>query len=202
MENPTYEVHRAVFPYLKILLKPAEKVLDLGAGDGKLSKQLKEIGADVYACDKEDDCSAKGIRFKKADIEKGIPYPKKTFDYVMSMEVIEHLENPWHLFREVNRILKPNGIFIFSTPNTNCINSRIRYLFTGRLPYFSPHAYARIHHITPVFFWNVDRMIENKFKIKRIFYKNHTIPKTRIKIPFKHSLFAENIIYILEKIKK
>jgi len=47
------------------------------------------------------------------------PYPDDRFDTVICCELLEHLyEDPMHLMSEVNRILKPGGMLLLSTPNT------------------------------------------------------------------------------------
>lgn len=47
------------------------------------------------------------------------PYPDDRFDAVICCELLEHLyEDPMHLMSEVNRILKPGGRLLLSTPNT------------------------------------------------------------------------------------
>jgi len=45
------------------------------------------------------------------------PFEDKSVDVVLSVDVIEHLENPWLHLREIKRILKPNGVAIVTTPN-------------------------------------------------------------------------------------
>ncbi len=39
------------------------------------------------------------------------------FDVVFSDNVLEHLDDPLTVFREVCRVLKPGGLFLFKTPN-------------------------------------------------------------------------------------
>ncbi len=46
-----------------------------------------------------------------------LPFPDATFDLVVSVWVVEHLETPEKVFAEVARVMKPNGHFIFLTPN-------------------------------------------------------------------------------------
>jgi 2-polyprenyl-3-methyl-5-hydroxy-6-metoxy-1,4-benzoquinol methylase len=46
-----------------------------------------------------------------------LPFHDESFDVVTANMVVEHLEAPDTQFREIARILKPNGIFIMHTPN-------------------------------------------------------------------------------------
>jgi SAM-dependent methyltransferase len=51
-----------------------------------------------------------------ANVER-IPYEDDRFDVVFSDNVLEHLYEPEEAFREVARVLKPGGVFLFKTPN-------------------------------------------------------------------------------------
>ena len=44
------------------------------------------------------------------------PFKDETFDYITAGEILEHLEKPEEMVKEMIRILKPNGIFVVSTP--------------------------------------------------------------------------------------
>jgi ubiquinone/menaquinone biosynthesis C-methylase UbiE len=46
-----------------------------------------------------------------------LPFRKDSFDLVTANMVVEHLDDPETQFREIGRILKPGGRFIFHTPN-------------------------------------------------------------------------------------
>jgi len=52
------------------------------------------------------------------------PFEDNTFDYITAGELIEHLEKPEELIKEMMRILKPSGTFALSTPfeeeNNDC----------------------------------------------------------------------------------
>ena len=48
-----------------------------------------------------------------------IPFEDNLFDAVYFTEVLEHIAvtNPTVIFTEIRRVLKPNGLLVFSTPN-------------------------------------------------------------------------------------
>jgi len=65
-----------------------------------------------------------------------LPYQDNTFDVVFCTEVVEHTFNPIHIIREVNRVLKKGGIFIFSVPNVAAWQKRL-LLLVGRNIYYA-----------------------------------------------------------------
>jgi len=77
------------------------------------------------------------------DAEKDpFPYPDGHFSTVLCCELIEHLfEDPMHLMCEVNRILKPGGHLVLTTPNIAALRG-ISAILQGYHPGFF-HAYIR-----------------------------------------------------------
>ncbi|MFH1833030.1 MAG: class I SAM-dependent methyltransferase [Candidatus Levyibacteriota bacterium] len=109
-------------------------VLDAACGDGGLGKLIKEKwGVKVYGAD----ISRKGVRLarkfgveaKVCDLSEKIPFKDKSFDMVFSSESIEHFVNPDKFLREVNRVLKPKGIIVITSPNLSSWLNRILFLF-------------------------------------------------------------------------
>lgn len=117
---------------------PKGKILDLGCGDGDYAKRLKDLGFDVIAgdIDVERFRYKNEIEFKHCDITKEMPFPANYFGYVLLMEVVEHLRNPYVVMPEINRIIKNNGSLIMSTPNILNLKSRFRFLLEGAYEYF------------------------------------------------------------------
>lgn len=101
-------------------------ILELGCGQSKGLRYLVQYNyikqGNVYGIDQSDvaiEFSRK--KLPKANLEQGDIYSLKfknnTFDCVLMMEVIEHLEYPLEALKEVARVLKPNGELIISFPN-------------------------------------------------------------------------------------
>ncbi|MCK7516128.1 MAG: class I SAM-dependent methyltransferase [Desulfobacterales bacterium] len=57
------------------------------------------------------------------DIEhQRFPFPDNTFDFVLFLEVIEHLiTGPTRVLQELARVLKPGGILVLTTDNSNSL---------------------------------------------------------------------------------
>jgi SAM-dependent methyltransferase len=46
-----------------------------------------------------------------------LPFPDAAFDYISSHEVIEHVEDPAVVLRELHRVVRPGGVCVIATPN-------------------------------------------------------------------------------------
>ena len=53
-------------------------------------------------------------------MNEGLPFPYDSADYIICMEVMEHLENATFFLEEVERVLNEKGKLILSVPNPYC----------------------------------------------------------------------------------
>jgi SAM-dependent methyltransferase len=95
-------------------------VLDLGAGRGVLG-EMDFRGRGVFVAGVDIDPAVLTNPFldemKLLNPDGSIPYDDWTFDLVLAHNVLEHLADPDSVFREVHRVLRPNGLFLAKTPN-------------------------------------------------------------------------------------
>jgi ubiquinone/menaquinone biosynthesis C-methylase UbiE len=75
----------------------------------------------------------KTIRSRVLGTADELPFRSETFDIVSANMVVEHLDDPDRQFAEVLRVLKPGGIFIFHTVNSNSYFARLRRLVPERM---------------------------------------------------------------------
>jgi ubiquinone/menaquinone biosynthesis C-methylase UbiE len=110
-----------------ISFKPGEKVLEAGCGDGLILLNLiRHFSIKGYGVDFSTDALEHARRLFQArhvpaeliqaDI-RTMPFPDNYFDKVVSLGVIEHLEDPKQALQELARVLKPGGVAIIMTPN-------------------------------------------------------------------------------------
>ena len=108
--------------------RPKGRVLDAPAGAGAISRLLAKRGHDVIAFEiNEREFAAKEVSLVTGDMNRPLPFRNESFAYVVCMDGIEHLENPYFAIREFARILKPGGELFISTPNISAFRSRARY---------------------------------------------------------------------------
>ena len=68
----------------------------------------------------------------KGDMEATLPFDDSSFDIVLCVEGIEHVDAQHRFLRQLRRVLAPNGTLLISTPNLLCLRSRMAYLLTGQ----------------------------------------------------------------------
>lgn len=120
--------------------QPREKgvALDIGCGSGTVCDFLSHYFGAVHGVDivdyRNEQLKVKS-KFSAVDLNfEKLPYENNTFDVVSAFQVVEHLENPFLIMREVHRVLRPGGLFIFSVPNPYNLTFRMKYLLTANMP--------------------------------------------------------------------
>jgi len=133
--------HLAAYRYVFQRVRTGYRALDLGCGEGYgsyvLSSRASEVvGYDIYpevirVAEEKYLRFAENLSFRTYD---GVRIPEKdgSYDLIACFQVIEHVEDPGFFLAEINRILKPQGTLVLSTPN--------------RLT-FSPDGKVHTHHV-------------------------------------------------------
>jgi SAM-dependent methyltransferase len=98
------------------------KILDAGCGNGNyiIDENRKKISWAV-GIDAAEESTSKNICLDEKHIGDltSLPFENESFDVVVSLWVLEHLEFPAKVFGEIYRVLKHGGLFMFATPNKN-----------------------------------------------------------------------------------
>ncbi len=110
--------HEAAYEIARGLLASG-RVLDLGCGSGHGAAGLASRGAAVVALDRvaPDPASRQSAaRFVRADLG-AVPLAPRTFELVVSFQVIEHLADPGPYLDAIADLLAPGATAILTTPN-------------------------------------------------------------------------------------
>jgi 2-polyprenyl-3-methyl-5-hydroxy-6-metoxy-1,4-benzoquinol methylase len=147
-------------------------ILDIGCGTGLNAGILKKMGHDIKGIDVSeagvDKFVSEGFEGKVADASESIPYEDETFDLVYASEIIEHVADTESLLREINRVLKPGGAVLLSTPNSSFWVYRLFALLGTTL--------SELQHVGHIRFFSVSSLttfIENSdFSIESVGGRN------------------------------
>jgi 2-polyprenyl-3-methyl-5-hydroxy-6-metoxy-1,4-benzoquinol methylase len=122
-------------------------VLDVGCGRGALRPFVQPIfdryvGTDLIRYEGfPADCE-----FRPADLNQPLPLADSSADAVVAAEIIEHLENPRALMRELVRVTRPGGAVIVTTPNQLSLLSLMTLVAKQRFAMFQDVHYPA--HLT------------------------------------------------------
>jgi len=111
------------------------RILEAGCGLGRWIAYFAHNGYRLTGLDVTAD-GMRQLRSKDVNAElvqgdvRGLPFRENSFDAVLSLGVLEHIEEgPEHALEEVVRVLKPGGTLFFQVP----YNSPLRRVFVNRL---------------------------------------------------------------------
>jgi SAM-dependent methyltransferase len=107
-------------------------VLDAGSGTGYGTRIMQVVAKSVQSIDLE----PSGLPSVVADVTK-MPFMANSFDVATSFEVIEHLPQQDGYLRQLQRVLRPDGVLLLSTPN-----GTIETLHNRVTGYYNPYHVA------------------------------------------------------------
>lgn len=145
------DVHEKAFDLFQKYVPHAARVLDVGAGSGAFTQRLLDHG---YQSLEALEVNAEAFQVKEIavhplNLEQSwadqLPEP---FDALVTLEVIEHLENPWHFARQCSAAIRPGGIVVLSTPNIQSSRSRIEFVLNAEFRFFHQKHFEQIGHMT------------------------------------------------------
>lgn len=197
LENKFKEVSKLIPKY--------SKVLDIGCNDGSLRNYLNccdYFGIDInkFLINKliKSGFSAKVVDLNKEDL----PFEEKYFDFVLILDVLEHILNPKKLLIDSKKKLNFSGKIIVTLPNDYHILNKLRFLFNNNLTEdpFSPYGHLHYFPIKT----GEDFLKKMGFKI---LLKKSIAPEKPSFLPkkcrnflgkFFPQIFARDILYVLE----
>lgn len=163
----------AILPlYVKVLKKyltAKDKLLDIGCGHAKFLKPIYDSVSEVWGLDPDAGALKKNklIRNKVVGTAEKLPFDDNSFDIICSAWVMEHLENPEAVLKEIKRVLKPGGRFVFLTPNSwNYVVWIIRLIPNFLHDFLTKRLYGRQENDTMKVFYRINniRDIRKKFE--------------------------------------
>lgn len=184
--------------------------LDIGCGTGAWLARFKERGFNrLLGLDLQKREMPESVDFKMVNFDRGEKLPLGKYDVVTCLEVIEHIENIGHLLDLIRDTLSNDGVAIITTPNPESLRWRVRYLFSGRPPFFDEKSDPT--HIQPIFFNALEKLLaKRRLRIKSVFqYPASRTESLSFSLPvrllasflrmfFQDTLFGDNTIYFIE----
>lgn len=120
-DNPVHQ--RLLFPYIEAAKIVRGQVLEIGCGWGRGLELLTKAADQYTGIDKNTELIAalsdeySQSRFIAANIPPLTGLADNTFDYIITFQVIEHIENDDLFIKEAHRVLKPGGKLLLTTVN-------------------------------------------------------------------------------------
>ena len=194
--RPPMWIRRAEFIIEKFHPKT---VLDVGCAYGELVKGLVDMGVDAYGVDGSEyaiNNSNPSIRSKlfKVNLNSDkFPFDDKTFDVVGSFYSVEHIHDIDFFAKELQRILKDDGIAWFLTPNEGLEQRNETDVFTNtfeewkkifedrdfKVTKFSPHEMMALRGKLGKFkFYSWPKSLQNIIKKVAYDYSNRKMKDT------------------------
>lgn len=113
--------------YVRSIVSPESRVMDLGCGTGPVMSELRRHGVNVIGIDDSADMleharsRLRSQALDESDLFQGdcrkTPYPSECFDVVVCLGVISYIENYDPVLDEIHRLLKPGGTALISFRN-------------------------------------------------------------------------------------
>lgn len=195
---------RPEYKYIIDWIEKGSKVLDLGCGNGSLGSLLmKEKDCEVHGIESSrsgvESALNKGVHADIGDIDEGLDFPDKSFDYVVINVTLQMVYRPGFVLGEALRVGKK---VIVSFPNFAHWAARLEIFLLGRMPRKPLYGYRwhntkHIHLFSYYDFCNYLEEINAKIT-KKVFFGYDSEHESLLALIFPN-LFSMEAILLIEK---
>lgn len=180
-----------------------QRVADIGGGCGEFSKTIAPQCGSVSLLDfapPPKESLPANVSPLQCNLNTAWPLTDGELDFAFAIEVIEHVENPRHFFRELARVVHPSGFAFLSTPNNHSISSKLTFLLRGEHRYFQNFSYPA--HITSLLHCDLQRLAKESGMsiVKWIWSDYDTVPRLRFRIPGRGSWFSDSVGLLMKPV--
>ncbi len=118
--SDNFVFRRSQLAYIEAARMVHGDVLEVGTGTGYGIEIIAPHVRSLTTVDKHrfdgEALSLPNVRFVRTVVPR-LPFADRSFDFVVSFQVIEHIRRDGDFVREVHRVLRPGGAFVVTTPN-------------------------------------------------------------------------------------
>lgn len=150
-----------------------KSVLDFGSGNGNFLYKIKNIASEVCGVELE-----KNVKpfYEKNSIKlyENLEQIDKKFDFITSFHVLEHLQEPIDMLKEMSLFLKDEGKIIIEVPNSeDALLTLYKSESFSKFTYWSCHLYLYNQHTLSLLAEKAGLKIESIEHIQRYPISNH-----------------------------
>jgi ubiquinone/menaquinone biosynthesis C-methylase UbiE len=191
---------RLLFAYFQAANMVKGDMLEVGCGAGKGAELFSNVCKNYTAIDKNDKLIAHHskkyptYKFINAVVPPFVGLADHSFDFVVSLQVIEHIEDDHHFLKEIYRVMKSGAKAIISTPNIKLSLTRnpwhVREYTASELKgllekYFDRVTFGGVLGGSKVMeYQERNRKSIAKFKRFDIFDFEHLLPRFLLQLPY------------------
>lgn len=159
-------IHEGALALLQEHVPPPARIVDLGCGNGAFALRAADAGYDVVLVDREPPADL-GFATWSFDFNTSARYADAigaSYDAVVGIEVIEHLESPYRFLRQLQGLLRPGGALLVTTPSVVDLDSRLQFLVRGDFWLFPRGCVRgeRSEHLTILPYWFMEEIFERE----------------------------------------
>jgi SAM-dependent methyltransferase len=115
-----------------------KRVLDIGAGGGNIGRMIRPEGPRELVAVEIDTRAHPLLSKTYTEVHTSIePLSGRQFDYVLLLDLLEHLSDPFDFIQRLQPLLAPGARLVISVPNVAHWSVRIPLFFLGRFEYRS-----------------------------------------------------------------
>jgi len=196
--SDNYVLQRSLIAYVEAAKRIHGQVLEIGTGSGYGIELLAGKASTFITVDKFesgiDHKQFNNVFLHRTTVPPLNGFPSNYFDYVVSFQVIEHIEDDRFFLEEINRVLKPGGKVIITTPNRKLSLTRnpwhvreytARELFARLQPHFENIQQLGVYgNVKVEEYYALNKAAVQRYKKLDVFGLEYRLPRRLLQFPY------------------